>query len=191
MEKAIEAHNRIIERVQQRINSIDGESTKQGIRNSETKLVGLERAIQVHEARIAKLNEILASENLTDEQRLRVQAKIEQAENNTAHLNEVKDAKEDKLKTRLMAVSNMTEEEADAEIQELKDAQNISAVRKMVAEAKAKRAENAADVLSKVIEKLETMQNETGKDMSNTIEKLAEVQQKLQNRAEAIKSKTD
>jgi hypothetical protein len=102
MENAINSHNRILERIQKRMDSIDGESTKQGIKNSATKLVSLERAIQVHEARISKLNEILASENLTDEQRLMVQAKIEQAENNTAHLNEVKDANEEKLRTRLM-----------------------------------------------------------------------------------------
>jgi uncharacterized protein YxeA len=191
MEKAIDAHNRILERIQKRMDSIDGESTKQGIKNSATKLISLERAIQVHEARIAKFNEILASENLTDEQRLKIQAKIGQAENNTAHLNEVKDAQEEKLRTRLMAVSNMTEEQANAEIQELEDAQNLSAVKKMVAEVKANRAENAANVLSKVIEKIESKQNETGKNMSNAIEKLTEVQQKLQNKAETINSRTD
>jgi uncharacterized protein YxeA len=191
MEKAIDAHNRILERIQKRMDSIDGESTKQGIKNSATKLISLERAIQVHEARIAKFNEILASENLTDEQRLKIQAKIGQAENNTAHLNEVKDAQEEKLRTRLMAVSNLTKEQANAEIQELEDAQNLSAVKKMVAEVKANRAENAANVLSKVIEKIESKQNETGKNMSNAIEKLTEVQQKLQNKAETINSRTD
>ena len=159
MEKALDAHNRLLEKVQTRMNSIDGKSTKEGIQGAAAKLVGLERAIQVHEARIAKLKEILASENLTAEQTEKVQAKIEKAEDNTAHLKEVQAAKQEKVKTRLMAVANMTEEEANEKIQELEDAQNLSAVKKMVAEVKAVRAENAAEVISGVIEKLQENQN--------------------------------
>ena len=191
MEKAIDAHNRIIEKIQARINSIDGKVTKEGIQNSVSKLVGLERAIEVHEARIAKLNEILASENLSEEQIANIQARIEKAENSTAHLKEVQAAKIDKFKTKLKAVANMTEEQADAEIEKLENAQNLSAVKKMVAEVKAIRAENAAKVISEVIEKLELRQNETGQDLSNAIAKLAEIQQNLETRSEVIKENAE
>lgn len=191
MEKAIEAHNAIIAKIQARIYALDGKATKQGIKESAAKLVGLERAIEVHEARIAKLNEILASENLGEEQIAKIQARLDQAVNNTAHLKEVEAAKTDNLKTRIMAVANMTEEQANAEIQKLEDAQNLSAVKKMVAEVKAIRAENAANVISRVIEKLEARQNETGNNLSSAIAKLEIVQQKLQTRSEALKSKAE
>lgn len=188
MENAIQAHNRILERVKERINAIDGKATKEGIKDSAAKLVGLERAIEVHEARIAKLREILVSENLTDVQIEKIQNRIEQAENNTAHLKEVEQAKKDKLKTRLMAVANMTKEQADAEVDEIENAQNLSAVKKLVAETKSIRSEKAAEVISRVIEKLEARQNETGKNMSNAITTLTAVQQKLQTRANTLRS---
>lgn len=191
MEKALDAHNRLIERIQSRIDAIDGKATKAGIKDSATKLIGLERAIEVHEARIAKLNEILASENLTEEQRAKVQARLEQAENNTAHLKEVEAAKIERLKTRIMAVENLTEEEADDEIQEIKDAKNLSAVKKMVAEVKAVRAEKAAEVIAQVIAKLEEKQNETGKDMSSAIGALAAVQQKLEEKSEQLQQRAE
>ena len=90
MEKALEAHERIIARVQERINAMNGAATENGIKNSVSKLVGLERAIEVHEARIAKLNEILAGANLTDEQIAKIQARLEKAVNSTAHLRMLK-----------------------------------------------------------------------------------------------------
>ena len=188
MEKALEAHERIIAKDQNRINAIDGEYTKEGSQESAAKLIGLERAIQVHEARIAKLGEILASGNLTEEQIVKIQARLDQAENNTAHLREVEAAKINKVKTKLMAVANMTKKQADAEIEEIEDAQNISAVRKLVAEVKAARTEKAAEVISRVIEKLQERQIETGTNISSSaIEKLSNVEEKLRTRAEAIK----
>jgi Ulp1 family protease len=147
MEKALEAHERIIARIQERINAIDGKATKAGIQNSVSKLVGLERAIEVHEARIAKLNEILAGANLTDEQIAKIQARLEKAVNSTAHLKDVEAAKIDKLTTRLMAISNMTEEEVNAKVQELKDAQNLSAIKELVKEIKSARAEKIQEKL--------------------------------------------
>ena len=152
MQNALEAHDRLINRVKERVDAIDGEATKEGIRSSAEKLVGLERAIEVHEARISKLNEILASANLTDEQRAKLEEKIAKAENNTAQLREIEAAKEEKIKTRLRAVGNMTEEEADSLIQELEDAENLSEVKKLVAEVK---LEHRANVIEKVKERIE------------------------------------
>lgn len=80
MERAIEAHNRIMDRVRARIEAI---SNKGG------NLTGLDRAIQVHELRIAKLNAILASENLTAEQKAKIEAKIEHIENVTWKLQNI------------------------------------------------------------------------------------------------------
>jgi len=184
MEKALEAHERIIARVQNRINAIDGAFTKEGAKESVTKLVGLERAIQVHEARIAKLGEILSSGNLTEEQIVKIQARLDQAENNTAHLKEVEAAKIDKIKTKLMAVANMTKEEAEDEIEEIEDAQDLTAVRKLVAEVKIARAEK---FLENIQEKIAKAEIKEGINASKATEKLTLVQQKLESKAEYIK----
>lgn len=189
MEKALEAHNRIMARIQERINALDGDTTKERIRKTAEKLVGLERAIEVHEAKIARLREILINENLTEEQIANIQVRIEKAENVTAHLKEVQEMKKNRLRTRLMAVVNMTQDEANAEIEKIEEATNLSAVKKLVAEVKATRTEKAAQVVTKVIEKLETKQNETNKNISNRIENLIQVQQRLQERAGEFRKK--
>ncbi len=77
VENAINAHNRIMERVRAKINEI---SNKGG------NVTGLNRAIQVHELKIAKLNAILASENLTTKQIAKIEARIEHVENVTEKL---------------------------------------------------------------------------------------------------------
>jgi uncharacterized protein YxeA len=170
MEKALAAHDKIIARIQERIDAINGQTTKTGIQNSVSKLVGLERAIEVHEARIAKLNEILASANLTDEQIAKIQARLDQAVNNTAHLKDVEAAKIDKLTTRLMAIGNMTEEEATAKIQELKDAQNLSAVKALVSEIKSARAEKIQERFNERIGKAEENETEQPRTEENETE---------------------
>ena len=150
MEKALEAHNRILERVQARINAIDGASTDEGARNAATKLVAMQKAIEVHEARISKLNAILASENLTDEQRAKLEERLGQAQNNTAHLKEVQAEKKEKIKTKLRAVTNMTEEEADAAIEDIEDKENLKGLQNAIAKV---RAEHAKEVLQRVQER--------------------------------------
>jgi hypothetical protein len=149
MEKAIESHNRLIERVQTRLSAIDGASDEESVKNSATKLVGLERAIQVHEARINKLNQILANENLTAEQRAKIEAKISNAEEVTAKLSAAQAAKQEQIKTKLMAVTGMTEEEAGALISE-----KIETLREKV---KAR----AAEKLSEESDETEEVQTET------------------------------
>ncbi len=118
MEKAMAAHDKIIARAQKRIESIDGAATEEGAKETADKLVGLERAIQVHEARIAKLQNLLANANLTDAQKAKIEAKIAHAQEVTDKLKGLNEAKQDKIKTKLMAVGGMTEEEADAVIAE-------------------------------------------------------------------------
>lgn len=173
MEKALEAHERIIAKVQERINAIDGKATQKGIEDSVSKLVGLEKAVEVHEARIAKLGEILASENLTGEQIEIIQGRLEKAEENTAHLKEVQAAKIEKLSTRLMAISNMTEEEVASRVQDLKNEQNLSAIKALVQEVKTVRKENAIQLKEKI-------QNET----TQLRERIREREANMTNEAE-------
>lgn len=144
MEKAIEAHNKLIEKVKTRVNAIDGASDETGVKNTAVKLVGIERAIQVHEARIERLNVLLQNENLTQKQKEKVQMQIEKAQSVTEKLMQIESTKKEQVKTRLMAVKGMTEEEADAAIEklEIKSGELADKIRER---AKEKLAQSAAD----------------------------------------------
>ena len=113
VEKALEAHERIIERVKARINAIDGADTEKEANATVAKLRGLERAIQVHERRITFLNNVLENANLTDAQRAKIEAKLGKLGNVTAQLTELSEARQERIKTKLMATQNLTEEEAE------------------------------------------------------------------------------
>lgn len=164
MERALEAHNRILEKVQARINAIDGASTDEGARNAAEKLVAMQKAIEVHEARISKLNALLASENLTDDQRAVLEKRLEQAQNNTEHLKEVQAEKKEKIKTKLRAATNLTEEEADVVIENIEDKENLRGLQNAIAKVK---AEHAKEVLQRVQER-QQFRNEIREQIQNS-----------------------
>lgn len=95
MEKALEAHRVLIDRVKGRIARFDNTT------GNITKLVGLERAIEVHELRINRLNYMLNNSNLSADEAANIQARINQAENNTQHLKEVAMEKRERIEQRI------------------------------------------------------------------------------------------
>lgn len=109
MEKALEAHEKILERVKERMSKIeDGKD----INESAVKLRGLDRAIQVHERRIAFLNGLLENANLTEDQRAKIELRIAKAENITARLSELNEEKKSRLQEKAILKYNLTEEES-------------------------------------------------------------------------------
>jgi len=134
MENALEAHNRIINRVNERFENFKEKVDAKGLREDADKLVGLQRAIEVHEARIEKLGELLENENLSEIQRLAIETRLEQAQNNTAKLAGVQMRKEEAVKLRLMAMTNLTEEEVEQELEDLRESHNMSQVKAQVQE---------------------------------------------------------
>ena len=173
MEQALASHDELINNVKERINNIDGESTSQGVKESAVKLIGLERAIEVHELRIQKLNEILSSSDLSEEQIEKIQERLAKVEENTAKLREVKEAKKEKIKIRFMVVNSVTEDQAEIEIKNLEHVQNLNAVKKRIAEARIAHAEKT---LEKLNEKAVKSQ-EKGKDTSKINSKIANLEQ--------------
>jgi hypothetical protein len=113
MEKALEAHERIMNKINESISKLEGKIDLKGLNNSAVKLIALERAIQVHELRVEHLQYVLSNSNLTDQQREILENKLEKAQNNTNHLVEISENKKDNIKTKLMAVGNLTEEQAE------------------------------------------------------------------------------
>lgn len=105
MEKALEAHDRLIEKVQARVDRISKS-------NAGGNLTGLDRAIAVHEARIEKLNGILENGNLTETQKTKLGQRLAHIENVTAKLHTIEskvDEQVQRLDSRLEAVKNKTE----------------------------------------------------------------------------------
>ena len=112
MEKALEAHERIMDRVQIRIGELN---------LSADKLVGLNRAIEVHTAQLGKLQNLLANANLTDAQRTRIEARITHTNNVTANLMAI----QERARERIMSnggnddsEDNETEEESEDETED-------------------------------------------------------------------------
>jgi len=117
-ENALDAYEKLIARAEKRRALInEGNSTDSRV----LRLAAMDQAIFAHQERIQKLSDYLATANLTDEQKAKIQDRLNKAENVTTHLHEVQSEKEDKMKTRLMAERNMTEAEAEAKIEDAKD----------------------------------------------------------------------
>ncbi len=90
MEKALAAHDKIMTSVQAIIDRLQA-------RNFSFNGTGLDRAIQVHEIRIEKINSMLANANLSAEQAAKVEARLSQVQNVTAHLQNVESRIEAKV----------------------------------------------------------------------------------------------
>jgi len=97
LEKALAAHEAIMNKIQDRMAKAEKDKTKA------EKLKGLNRAIQVHERRVEKLNALLTNTNLTEDQRTRIDAQIahttDVAANLTALQQKIKDRIAEKTKT--------------------------------------------------------------------------------------------
>jgi hypothetical protein len=94
MEKALEAHERVIQRVEERVAKIAARNL------TEEKKTGLERAIQVHERRIEILKLLLANENLTDDERAKVEDRLTHVENVTDHLRDLGEVRSEEREQR-------------------------------------------------------------------------------------------
>jgi len=109
MEKALEAHERIMNRVKTRV-------------NASTKLVGLERAIQVHERRIAYMTNVLETANLSDVQKARIETKLEAMKQNSEDLTALQERKMEQIKERL--ASNNDSDEPEEETEDSEDSED-------------------------------------------------------------------
>jgi uncharacterized coiled-coil protein SlyX len=89
MNRALVAHQTIIDRLQERLTRLSG----QNVSNNDT--TGLQNSIIEHQNRITQLQNMMNNSNLTEEQVLRIQARISQAEDVTDRLQEIQDKREE------------------------------------------------------------------------------------------------
>jgi hypothetical protein len=105
MMNALEAHQRLIEKVQNRVSKFEDKDSAAKLRNATDKLVGLERSVEVHELRIERLNVLLNDSNLSADEIARIQLRIEQAENSTQHLRDVSEAQRERNELKIKAMN--------------------------------------------------------------------------------------
>jgi len=103
MEKAIDAHDKLIAKMQEQMASIREKAAK--LNKTDEKLTALDRAIEVHGLIVAKLQNILANANLTANQTAKIEARLEKSLNNTEHLKEVQSAKIEKINEKIQNIS--------------------------------------------------------------------------------------
>lgn len=131
MEKALNAHEKLIADVEKTTNELKNDTKNSG------KLTGLDRAIEVHNAQINKLNALLANTNLTEDQKIKLEARLAHVENVTAKLSG--------LNARIEAKISELKNESAAKLAELKteaNAKNMT-VEELIL-ARAKEAKNAS-----------------------------------------------
>jgi DNA repair exonuclease SbcCD ATPase subunit len=108
-EKAMAENEKLMERVQERVAKMDNRSLTPGLDN----------AIQVHEQRMAGLNVALQNANLSEEQRVRLEALISRMDNvsetleqNKERIQEQRQEKLEELQTRVEEIQNRTQQRA-------------------------------------------------------------------------------
>lgn len=117
VQKALEAHERIMNRTREEFQKMKFEEDSMNKTSPVSQLITLENAIQVHERRIASLNETLLNGNLTEAQRERIQEKIEHANEVTDKLQNLSINHEEKIVTKYMARNNLSQEEAEDQLE--------------------------------------------------------------------------
>lgn len=98
-EKAMEKYDSLLLKIQERIEKLESKNITHR----------LDQAILVHEERLANLNLVLESANLTDEQRAKIEIRISKIENNTAHLEEVRIKIEEKRQEMILRLENKSD----------------------------------------------------------------------------------
>ncbi len=98
-ERAMEAHEQILQRVQERVSKMDNKSLTPGLDN----------AIQVHEQRMSNLNVALQNANLSEEQRIRVEAQIGKMNNVTGVLEQNREMIQNRIQSMVGSEGNGSE----------------------------------------------------------------------------------
>ncbi|HOW36635.1 MAG TPA: hypothetical protein PLK34_00055 [Candidatus Pacearchaeota archaeon] len=122
LQQALKNHEDLLEKVRNVVQNRREKNTEEGINQTATWLTGIDRAIEVHENKIARLNFlILEGTNLTEEQISLIQEKINKTEANIEHLKEVQTQQGERIKTKFMAMENLTEEQVESKLNQIRN----------------------------------------------------------------------
>jgi len=90
------------------------------------KIAEFENTISNQEDKIVRLNNILLDSNLSNEKKERISLMIAKTGNKTEKIREILSQKEEKMQLKVMAKNNMTEEEAEEELEKMRENQGYA-----------------------------------------------------------------
>ena len=123
MEKAIQAHEKAVQRVGERMEQV--RVSRAGAEEDFEREVGLERAIQVHSLRIERINELLENENLSDEQKERISQAMERTRTSVEVLKSVQERRMEQVQTRAMAEYGLSATEVEQKMNQIQERERI------------------------------------------------------------------
>ncbi len=166
MEKAKADHDKLMTRVQGRLDKLGEDQKNLG------SMIRLQNAIDVHEAQMENLKDVLTSGNLTDDQRAKIEAKIALMENNTLQLREAASRGEDKVKEN-MKKAGKNDSEIESETRKFDNL--TSETQKSIA---AKRINQTEEAIVKLKARIADEKN-NGTDVGYFNEQIAAVEKNL------------
>lgn len=180
-EKALNAHNKIMEKIGKSVNkSEEGESAEE-INNSLDRAVGLQRAIEVHEYKTEVLQEKL-SENISEEKREAIERALNNTKKSTQVLKRNLERKTQNTATRFRAVSEMNESRAEKAMEQVEKRKGLQQAKRSIATDKVQRTQKGFGQLEEKFQKMEGR----GLNTSGSEEKFQEIREKLQKREQNI-----
>ncbi len=105
LNKTLEEHNKIIERVRGRVEKLNKENI------SSEKLTGLDRAIQVHELKIQRFNEMLSKENISEKQKENIEKMLGNSQKSIEVLTQLKELREEREQIKKEIRENISNKE--------------------------------------------------------------------------------
>lgn len=122
LHEALKNQEELLEKVRNAVENKREKNTEQGLNESTTWLTGIDRAVEVHENKITRLN-LLISEgtNLSEEQISLIQQRINQTQQTIEHLKEVQTEQGERIKKKFMAIENLTEEQVEGKLNQIRN----------------------------------------------------------------------
>ncbi len=114
VDAAMTAHDKLMASIKARVNSIATSTSDIGIK----RFNAMEQAIQVHEATVERLQNLIANGNLTEEQIAKIEARLNRTQRLVTQLTEIQAVKRENMITQIMAIKNLTREEAETALED-------------------------------------------------------------------------
>lgn len=121
LREALKNHEALLEKVRNTVQNKREKNTEEGLNESTTWLTGINRAIEVHENKITRLNLLITEgTNLSEDQISQIQQRINQTQQVIEHLKTVQANQNERVKKRFMAIENLTEEQAEGKMNQIR-----------------------------------------------------------------------
>jgi hypothetical protein len=131
-EEAQAEHDEIMEEVEENVEELEEDTDEDTAEDTAEKVVGLQRAILAHQHRLETLRRVV--ENAPEAARANLERVLAKMENKTTEFEQKVEMKRERVKTKLRAIKNMTEEEIEEELEELEEGKGLDKLKERIRE---------------------------------------------------------